>query len=180
VSAPESLSARSPLAAQSIPSQGWSGNGVVLSDRFGVSAAMVTLRPGRANTVSADANLTIMSCGPRRYLAISNRESPGALMSALQERFAGGAAIVDYSDQLAFISIAGPRSALVLSRLCSLDFDARVFKPLSAVVARMESVRAFLWRQEREEHFLVGVQRSLAAGAWESLVEACESIVTSP
>jgi methylglutamate dehydrogenase subunit D len=186
VSVPESLAARSALAAHSIASQGWSGSGIALADRFDVSAAMITLRQGyaapeglklpRANAVTVEANLTVMACGVRRYLAVVSGEPRDALLDGLQRRIGAMAAIVDYSDQLAFISAAGPNAALVLSRLCSIDLDPRAFAPLGAAVVRMESVRAFLWREERGARFMIGVQRSLVAGAWELLLESCESL----
>jgi heterotetrameric sarcosine oxidase gamma subunit len=190
VSGPEPLAARSPLASQPGAASGWSAGGVHLAERFELSAAMIALprNPAipaipamplpRDGMAGRDGTLTVVSCGPRRYLAVSSDASREALQSAMRERLGSVAAIVDYSDQLAFIAVSGPNAELALSRLCSIDLERRVFPDLHAAVLRLESVRAFLWRDDQVGGFMLGVQRSLSVGVWQGLAETAEALAT--
>jgi heterotetrameric sarcosine oxidase gamma subunit len=183
------LQARSALASQVRAAAGWRDDGLHVVERFDTCAAMLTLSAAHAmpdaarlpvfpqdGAVLSQPLRTLISCGPRRYLAIAHGAEPGALLAELQQQLGNRAAVVDYSDQLTLLAIEGRKATGVLGALCSIDFDPAVFPPGRAVVTRVKDARAFVWRDG--ERFMLAVQRSLAVAVWESLIETAEMSAT--
>jgi heterotetrameric sarcosine oxidase gamma subunit len=179
------LQARSALASQVRAAAGWRDDGLHVVERFDTCAAMLTLSAAQVMPDATDAVThpalpqdgavesqplrSLISCGPRRYLAVAHGAKPQALLAELQQQFGNRAAVVDYSDQLTLLAVEGRKSTVVLGALCSIDFDPAAFPPGRAVVTRVQDARAFVWRDD--ERFMLAVQRSLAVAVWESLVE---------
>ena len=186
------LQARSALASQVRAAAGWRDDGIHVVERFDTCAAMLTLSAAHAMPDAAEAARLpafpqdgavllqplriLISCGPRRYLAVAHGAKPESLLAELQQQLGNRAAVVDYSDQLTLLAIEGRKATGVLGALCSIDFDPVAFPPGRAVVTRVKDARAFVWRDG--ERFMLAVQRSLAVAVWESLVETAEMSAT--
>jgi len=107
-----------------------------------------------------------LGVGPGRWLAIGER--PG-FVGALARELEGVAAVIDQSDGLAAIEIAGKRARDALAKGLPIDLDASVF-PFNAVASSaIAHIAVTIWREgpggdDEAPRFALALHRSFAGG----------------
>ena len=200
MSAPESpLEARCPSALGAEASGGWRGSDrISLVVQQGVCAVLITIAGDGVAAFASEAverlgaplpparyasfggAVAVVAAGRNTFLAVKQGDAACAFSSRLAGELAGPATAVDQSDQLVFFALEGASSARALSALCSVDFDPRAFAEGTAIVTRLQDVRAYVWREPGPSRYLIGVQRSLASHVWTALLEACRTHSPAP
>ena len=84
--------------------------------------------------------------------------------------------VTDVSHGYGTLLLAGPRSHLVLAKLCALDFSSSGFPDLRAAQTSLANVRALVLRCDQlgRRAYLIAVSRSLTAYIWNVLMDAAE------
>jgi sarcosine oxidase subunit gamma len=162
----------------------WRGARLELTEQTHVCAALLTRGADQPHDPALPANgersargdVTFLSCGTNRYLALAAEGVVESLGAHLALIFGANAAVVECSDQLCFIDVGGADAATLLMRLCSIDLSPQAFPVHGCAVTRLQDVRAFLWRGEEAGRFCLAVQRSLALHCWHMLLEAAKSL----
>jgi sarcosine oxidase subunit gamma len=115
-----------------------------------------------------------LGIGPGRWLAIGERTD---FVSGLARDLDRVAAVVDQSDGLALIEIAGPKARRALEKGLPIDLDASVF-PFNAVAASaIAHVGVTIWRageggDDEAPRFVIAISRSLAGSFARWLMES--------
>ncbi len=108
--------------------------------------------------------------GPDRWLALCPRETGEA--QALAAALDGLAAVVDVSNAVVLIEVAGPRARDVLAKGVTLDLHPRAFAPGHAAITTVAHVTVHLWQMTEEPMYGLAIPRSYAAGFWDWLAHA--------
>jgi sarcosine oxidase subunit gamma len=141
------------------------------SRRFSRRRAQATALASRIKELEG---ISFLATGPGAWLAVS--ESGGnAFASSLRDLVGDLASVVDQSDGLAVVRVAGPRVRDVLCKLFAIDLDARVFQVGDVAVTLAAHIGATIWRDpdlaSGDAAFVIAIHRSFAASFLEHLVE---------
>jgi sarcosine oxidase subunit gamma len=135
-----------------------------------VSRASFAL-PVEPNTTSSSGERTVLWLGPDQWLVVgppwTQDEIAAKLASDLPRQHAS---IVDTSANRAVLEIGGPRRHELLSKGCSIDFDARAWGP--ATCAQTLLGRAQVILEERTNSTRVYVRPSFAEYLVEWVLDA--------
>jgi len=156
--------------------------GVGIRELDGMGLATVLVKKGEdaafASRIAKLDGISLLATGPGTWLAVSE-DGGNAFASSLRDTVGDLASVVDQSDGLAVVRVAGPKVRDVLCKLFAIDLDAGVFQVGDVAVTPAGHVGATLWRHEDTGSgaaaFVIAVHRSFAASFWEHLVAAATS-----
>jgi methylglutamate dehydrogenase subunit D len=172
-----------------VPVSGFAGlpapptGGVVIRELDGMGLATVLVKKGQDATLASRIaelhDISLLATGPGTWLVV-NKDGGNAFVSSLRDAVGDLASVVDQSDGLAAVSVAGPTVRDVLCKLFAIDLDASVFQVGDVAVTPAGHVGATLWRDEDTGSgsavFVIAVHRSFAASFWEHLVAAASGL----
>ena len=135
-----------------------------------IAAAVGTAPPRRRNLVASVGETRILWTGPARWLVLEpeSRDLRRLLAAQCPVEIA---AITDLSHARTAIGIEGPAVRILLSKLCTLDFDARAFPPGACAQTQLGQIGALL-HCRAENAFDVLVFRGFAVSCWEMIADA--------
>lgn len=181
------------LASRPDAADGWTGEGIVISQIRSPSLALILVRSGRIAQlraavadklgielpqdlrVSSTERLTLMSCGPGAYLAASTPGASCASVVDMRQRFGELAEVVDCSDNFTVLGLGGPRAQELVARICAIDLNARELPAQLAIVTLIFQVRTYVWRLAQTGPYTMAVPRSMAVGFWDALLQTAQA-----
>ncbi len=161
------LQTRSPFAGLLKPGRhGAHGDapGVALSERTGFALFVISAGAGKASEVAAKVlsvtglellagpkrvskdGFALIGTAPGQWLAVVEGKAALGVLAKLAAGLKGLATIIDQSDGKAVLRISGARARDTLAKGCSLDFNARVFKPGSAGTTPVALIDCVIWQ----------------------------------
>lgn len=182
------------LASRPDAAAGWAGSGVTIAESSGLSLALVLARTKRVAQlraavadqlgmdlprdlrVASGECMTLVSCGPGTYLAVSF-PGPSCISVADIRRHVGEfATVVDYSGNFTVLIVGGPRAPDLLAKLCAVDLQARVLPAQLGIVTLIFQIRTYIWRLAPAGPFMMAVPRSMAVSFWDALLLTAQSL----
>ena len=124
--------------------------------------------PG-ASTASAD--ISILWCGPSRWLVVGARAANAGLASALA-RAAPALAVVDLSHARTVLRLSGCRVRDVLAKICAVDLHPRAFALGGCAATVFARLPALVHLVNDTPTFDIYVPRTFARESWDGFVAA--------
>lgn len=129
--------------------------------------------PVRPNRTTSRNGLLALWLGPDEWTLRMPIERVTACTAALLEVLAKQhAAVVDVSDQSAFVRLSGANSRNVLASGCPLDLHSRAIRPGHCARSLYLKVGILIHQVDAVPTYDIQVQRSQAEYLWHGLVEA--------
>lgn len=128
--------------------------------------------PCLPNTTVRSPAFTTLWLGPDSWLLVAREASASADLSARRDAIndAGGA-LFDLTAARVAYRLDGERAAVVLSKSCPLDFDARVFAPGGCAQSLLGQIGALIYRRHATS-WVVMIARSYAGEGWRMLCQS--------
>ena len=122
--------------------------------------------PGTMRSVAAG-ETTVLWLGPDEWLVLTAADGADATAAALRRALIGiHHAVVEVSDRMTGIGLAGARARDVLNAGCPLDLHPSVFAPGAATRTVLAKAPVVLRRPGEPESFELWVNGSFAPYAW--------------
>ena len=135
-----------------------------------IEAAIGVAPPRQCNRVASVGETSILWTGPARWLVLEpEKRDLQALLAA--QRAVEIAAITDLSHARAAIGIEGSAARVLLSKLCTLDFDVAAFASGACAQTQLGQIGALI-HCRTENGFGVLVFRGFAVSCWETIADA--------
>ncbi len=135
-----------------------------------VSAAIGVAAPLGRGGVATSGDSTVLWTGPGRWLVVEPESRD--LASLLAHHCPGDvAAVTDLGHARMALRVEGPRTRVLLAKLCTLDFDPAAFPPDSCAQSQLGQIGALLYCRA-EDAFDLFVFRGFAVSAWEMITDA--------
>lgn len=116
---------------------------------------------------AAAGEIAILWLGPDEWLVLMPADRVAATMASLRAALAGTHhAVVEVSDRITGIGVAGARARDVLGAGCPLDLHPSVFLPGAVTRTVLAKATAILRRPDEAQAFEIWVNGSFAPYAW--------------
>lgn len=128
--------------------------------------------PGTMRSVAAGA-AEVLWLGPDEWLVLTAGDQPHVVADLLRAALTGvHHAVVEVSDRMTGIGLAGARARDVLNAGCPLDLHSSSFGPSTVTRTVLSKAPVVLWRPGEPEAFVLWVNGSFAPYAWMFLENA--------
>ena len=101
--------------------------------------------------------------GPDSWLVVGTQKD---LVSDLEQRFAGCAAVADQSDARAVLRVGGRDIREALAKGCLIDLHPRAFGPGTVAITSISHIGVTIWQVDDRPTYDLFVFRSLAKSFW--------------
>ena len=141
-----------------------------------LQSALDLSRPARIGETTAAGALVAIQTSPDETILLAPEAGGAALLATLRAALGDSHhQLVDVSDHLATLTLAGPRARDLLSKLVTIDLHPRAFTAGAAVATLLGKAAVTLWLEAEDDAaatFRIVVRRSFADYAWRLLAEA--------
>lgn len=131
--------------------------------------------PATVGAVANGPELRIAAIEPGKWLILGGKPAINRLVSTLETALAGKSGIVtNLSHGRAVFYMSGPHARDALASLCPLDFRPGRFRVGSCARSELGETGAYFELLTEEPQFVIAVDQTMAAYAWELLSEALQ------
>ena len=137
------------------------------------ATALGVMPPVEPCTSAVAGELSVLWLGPSEWLVTAPPGREAALAPGLRAALTGTHhAVVDVSESMTIIRVAGPRSRDALAKGCPLDFHPRAFQAGACAQSVLANTNIILHGIDAEGTFELYVARSYAEYLWAWLEDA--------